>query len=132
MLTQDEIRQMLAHLNRIELLLTQILYGGGLRLKKCIRLKVHNVDFNRDCIRVFGKGYKERETLLPSATKKRLKNHLVDIKKLFEIDRQHETPAVELPLPSFFPSAFKRARPFFVRCEIRSRSISAVIANELT
>ena len=108
-LTQDEIRHLLAYLDGIQLLLAQILYGGGLRLKECIRLRVNNIDFNRNCIRVFGKGDKERETLLPSTARKRLQNHFGDIKKLFEIDRKHDTPGVELPyaLGRKYPNAGK-------------------------
>jgi integron integrase len=93
-------------------LLAQILYGGGLRLNECIRLRVNNIDFNRDCIRVFGKGDKERETLLPAIAKEKLKHHLNDMRKLFEIDRSHNTPGVELPyaLERKYPNAGKEWR----------------------
>ena len=85
----------------------QTLYGGGLRLKKCIKLRVKDIDSNRDCIRVFGKGDKERETLLPAAVKTALKQHLVAIKKLSEIVRDHDTPGVEMPyaLERKYPNA---------------------------
>ena len=108
-LTKEEVGQVLGYLKGIHLLMEQILYGGGLRLKECIRLRVKNIDFNRDCIRVFGKGDKERETLLPSTAKEKLQNHLIDIKKLYEIDRTHDTPGVELPyaLECKYPNAGK-------------------------
>ena len=108
-LTQEEIRQLLGHLDGLHLLLAQILYGGGLRLNECIRLRVNNIDFNRDCMRVFGKGDKERETLLPAAAKDKLRHHLSDIKKIYEVDRLHDTPGVELPyaLDRKYPNAGK-------------------------
>lgn len=108
-LTQEEIRQLFGYLYGIQLLLAQILYGSGLRLKEGIRLRVNNIDFNRDRIRVFGKGNKERETLLPSTAKEKLQHHLADVKKIYEIDRSQDTPGVELPyaLERKYPNAGK-------------------------
>jgi integron integrase len=87
----------------------KILYGAGLRLKECIKLRVKDIDFQRGSIRVFGKGGKQRDTLLPDSVKEPLKQHLVDIKKLFEIDRNHDTPGVEMPyaLERKYPNAGK-------------------------
>ena len=108
-LTQLEVENLLGYLNGLQLLMGQILYGGGLRLNECIKLRVKDIDFERECIRVFGKGDKERETLLPAVVKEPLKQHLIDIKKLFEIDRQHDTPGVEMPyaLERKYPNAGK-------------------------
>ncbi len=108
-LTQLEVEKLLGYLSGLQLLMGQILYGGGLRLNECIKLRVKDIDFERGCIRVFGKGDKERETLLPAVVKEPLKQHLVDIKKLFDIDRQHDTPGVEMPyaLERKYPNAGK-------------------------
>ena len=48
-------------------------------MNECIILRVKDIDFERECIRVFGKGDKERETLLLEVIKAPLKQHLVDI-----------------------------------------------------
>ena len=89
--------------------MAQILYGCGLRLKECIKLRVKDIDFERERIRVFGKGDKERETLLPETTVDPLRHHICDIKKLYEIDREQNTPGVELPfaLERKYPNAGK-------------------------
>jgi integron integrase len=108
-LTQEEIEELLGYLNGLQLIMGQILYGAGLRLKECIKLRVKDIDFQRGSIRVFGKGGKERDTLLPDSVIEPLQSHLCDIKKLFEIDRAHDTPGVEMPyaLERKYPNAGK-------------------------
>ena len=45
----------------------RIIYGGGLRLNVCLRLRVKDIDFERSCVNVMsGKGDKDRQTLLPA------------------------------------------------------------------
>jgi hypothetical protein len=46
---------------------------------------------------MFGKGGKDRETLLPEYIKNDLKKHIGSIKPLFKLDRKNDTPGVELP-----------------------------------
>jgi site-specific recombinase XerD len=49
--------------------MTQLLYGTGLRLMECLRLRVKDVDFDRGQIVVHdGKGFKDRVTMLPEHT----------------------------------------------------------------
>ena len=49
-MTQTEVKQVLAHLNGNHLVMSQLLYGSGLRLMECIRLRVHDVDFERNLL----------------------------------------------------------------------------------
>lgn len=84
-LTRQEIKAILAHLKGVEWLMATILYGTGLRLMECCRLRVKDIDFTRNQIVVrSGKGNKDRYTMLPMAAKEPLLEWL-DIKK-----RQHE------------------------------------------
>lgn len=66
-------------------LIAQILYGSGLRLKECIKLRIKDIDFERECIRVFRKRDKERETLLPSVIIDPVKEQIKSIKNLYEL-----------------------------------------------
>ena len=67
-LTQDEVRRIIANLEGIHRLIVQLLYGSGLRILECLRLRVKDLDFARYEITVRqGKGLKDRRTMLPRA-----------------------------------------------------------------
>lgn len=73
MLTKDEVRKVIHHMNGMPRLMAMLLYGGGLRLMECCRLRVKDIDFSRDEIVVrAGKGDKDRHTMLPTAANERL------------------------------------------------------------
>ena len=62
-LSQSEVRGLLGQLSGIQLLIGQVLYGTGLRLMECLRLRIKDVDFARGQIVVHaGKGDKDRGT----------------------------------------------------------------------
>ena len=68
-------------------LMVRLLYGSGLRLIECLRLRVQDLDFIRQTITVrSGKGDKDRFTMLPVNTEKDLKQHLVKIQAQFQRD----------------------------------------------
>jgi integron integrase len=86
-LSQREIQQVLAQMTGIHLLMAQLLYGSGLRLMECIRLRVQDLDFERDLIYVRdGKGGKDRTTTFPALIKSGLQTHIVKVKQLHEQD----------------------------------------------
>ena len=65
-LSQDEARRLLAAMEGRPWLLASLLYGTGMRLMECLRLRVKDVDFARNEITVRdGKGGKDRHTMLP-------------------------------------------------------------------
>ncbi len=98
-LTKHEVSRLLDNMSGINLLMAQIIYGGGLRLQECVQLRIKDIDFDRNTIVIkFGKGGKDRETLLPEIVKDDLKQHIEKIKTLFEYDRKNNTPGVEMPL----------------------------------
>lgn len=67
-LSQGEVRCLLAHMEGRPQLLASLLYGTGMRLMECLRLRVKDVDFARSEITIRGgKGAKDRRTVLPKS-----------------------------------------------------------------
>ena len=86
-LTRQEVRSILGNLAGLEWIMTMLLYGAGLRLMECLRLRVKDVDFSSNEIRVrSGKGDKDRVTMLPGAVKEPLLTHLRGVKRQHEED----------------------------------------------
>jgi site-specific recombinase XerD len=56
--------------------MAKLLYGSGLRLMECVRLRIKDVDFDRKRIHVFGKGDKWRSTILAEPIIPELKTHI--------------------------------------------------------
>jgi integron integrase len=109
-ITQHEIRTIFSQMSGTHLLMAQIIYGGGLRLGECLRLRVKDVDFSRDCITVrCGKGDKDRETLLSTTAASRRSVHLGQVRGLFDRDRRKAVAGVSLPqaLVRKYPNAGK-------------------------
>jgi len=76
-LTRDEVRAVLAHLDGESRLLAALMYGTGLRLSECLRLRVQDVDFDQHEITVrAGKGDKDRRTMLPRSLDRPLRTQL--------------------------------------------------------
>lgn len=109
-LTQDEVRAVLAHTEgRIGLML-RLLYGTGMRLMECVRLRVKDVDFAMRQITVReGKGGKDGVTMLPLVLEQPLCLHLAQVKALHETDLAAGFGAVWLPdaLAVKYPGAAK-------------------------
>lgn len=97
-LSQTEVRALLAQLHGEKWLMAAILYGGGLRLMECLRLRVKDIDFARNQIIVReGKGGKDRLTMLPVAVKEPLTQHLAHVRIQHEHDLAHGLGRVYLP-----------------------------------
>jgi len=65
-LSVDEVQRLLLQLDGVHALMARLLYGGGLRLLECLRLRIKDIDFARREITVRqGKGGKDRRTVLP-------------------------------------------------------------------
>ncbi len=109
-LTRDEVKAVLARLDGAPLLVATLLYGTGLRLMECLRLRVKDVDFALNQILVRdGKGMKDRLTMLPVALRQPLQRHLVAVKALHEADLRDGFGSVYLPdaLARKYPAAGK-------------------------
>ena len=96
--TRDEVRQILLQLSGVHWLMGQLLYGAGLRVMECVRLRVKDIDFGYNQIVVRdGKGHKDRVTMLPEIIMVELKRHLEGAKKLHEVDVAAGFGVVYLP-----------------------------------
>jgi integron integrase len=97
-LTREEVRAVLQHLDGVPRLMALLLYGAGLRRLECCRLRVKDVDsaMNQITIRD-GKGHTDRATMLPAAVKVDLLAHLERVRRQHDGDLQHGAGCVELP-----------------------------------
>lgn len=97
-LSAAETTRLLACLEGTHGLMARLLYGSGMRLMECVRLRVKDVDFERREIVVrHGKGAKDRVTMLPGALVEPLQAHLARARVLFDMDREKQLPGVEMP-----------------------------------
>lgn len=97
-LTRSEITALFAHLNGRNRLLAALLYGTGMRLMECIRLRVIDLDFESRQIKVRnGKGQKDRLTLFPETLTRSLSEHLHYVKAIHHRDLEAGYGCVELP-----------------------------------
>jgi integron integrase len=107
-LTRDEVRSVLARLDGVPKLMASLLYGAGLRLLECARLRVKDVDFSAGHLLIRdGKGRQDRLTLLPGQLRHPLREHLRGVRRLHEADLRDGAGYVELPtaLGRKFPNA---------------------------
>jgi len=97
-LTRDEVHKIFAHLHGMPRLMAGLLYGSGLRLMECVRLRVKDVDFGYARIMVRdGKGAKDRVTMLPVNMAAALERHLVKVEAQHEQDLEDGFGEVHLP-----------------------------------
>ena len=107
-LTREEVRRILDCLTGAHRLMASLLYGSGLRVMECVRLRVKDVDFGYQQITVRdGKGEKDRRTLLPPSLAEPLRRQLARAKLLHEEDTERGYGRVYLPyaLERKYPSA---------------------------
>ncbi len=85
-LTREEKDVLLDGMGGMAGLMARLMYGTGMRLMECVRLRVKDVDWGNGYIIVRGKGDKYRRVPLPSAYSAELEAHLAERKLLFEKD----------------------------------------------
>lgn len=126
-LTREETRRLLAAMKGTHRLMAELLYGTGMRLMELLRLRVKDVEFERNQIMIRrGKGDKDRVTVLPEKVKGELRQHLERVELLHQKDLAEGLGWVELPdnlrqkYPQaerewawqwVFPSAFRSRQP---------------------
>src|SRR6266516_7660471 len=97
-LSRAEVRAVLEHLPGQYRLMGQLLYGSGLRLLECLRLRVKDVDLQYLHITVREpKGGKERKTMLPVSLAPALREHLENVRQRHQVDLAAGFGAVYLP-----------------------------------
>lgn len=107
-LTSEEVRRVLAELSGTHHLMASLLYGAGLRLMECVRLRVKDVDFDyRQIVVRDGKGEKDRRTMLPAPLVEPLRHHLARVRLQHEEDVRQGFGGVYLPyaLERKYPNA---------------------------
>jgi len=106
--TRDEVRAILARLDGVLWIMAALLYGSGLRLMECLRLRVKDVDFTYGQITVRdGKGQKDRVTMLPEPVGESLQRHLEKVRLIHGTDLENGFGRVNLPfaLARKYPNA---------------------------
>jgi len=107
-LTHDEAMRVLEQLDGQYRIMGQLMYGGGLRLMECLRLRVKDVDFeNRALTLRETKSNRDRITCLPESVVPALMLHLDKVKAQYTIDLSNGRGEVELPyaLDRKYPNA---------------------------
>nr|WP_084628134.1 integron integrase [Silanimonas lenta] len=107
-LSRGEVARLLGRLEGREWLMASLLYGSGLRLMECVRLRVKDIDFERHEITVrCGKGNKDRRTMLPARLAAPLQRQLEDARVVHQRDLEAGFGAVWLPdaLARKYPNA---------------------------
>jgi integron integrase len=107
-LSVAEVQALLRHAEGTNSLMLRLLYGTGMRLMECCRLRVMDVDFSmRQIVVRNGKGGKDRVTMLPAALAQPLVDHLARVRDVFERDLAAGRADVYLPhaLASKYPNA---------------------------
>jgi len=110
-LTREEIGQLIEGVHPAYRPIVELLYGTGMRVTECMRLRVKDVDFANGYIVVHeGKGAKDRRVPLPRKLEPMLRERMDRLRELFEADRQADLPGVALPgeaLERKYPNAGK-------------------------
>ena len=97
-LSVEETGRLLEAMTGTSRLMAEVLYGGGLRVMECCRLRVKDLDFDNGLIIVReGKGGKDRSTLLAQSVKRALQDHLVKVRELHREDLAAGAGEARLP-----------------------------------
>jgi integron integrase len=105
-LTREKVAAVLARLDGVPLLVSMLLYGGGLRLLEALQVRVKDIDFLRGEIVVReGKGRKDRVTMLANAAENPLRRHLESVR------RQHQRDLAQGLGKAPLPDAVARKNP---------------------
>jgi integron integrase len=110
-MTREESLKLIGTLRGTPQLMAKLMYGSGLRVMECIRLRVKDIDFAMNQIVVRdGKGKKDRITVLPDDAKLALKEHLLYVKRLHQSDLDAGYGRVYLPnaLAVKYPNASRQ------------------------
>ena len=96
--TKGEVRAVLTQMDGTHALMAKLLYGCGLRLMECVRLRVQDVDFGQGLLFVRGgKGNKDRTVPLPAGLQDMLNVHIQRVKELHHTDLEEGFGEVYIP-----------------------------------
>ena len=106
-ISKEEATRFFRLMHGTHALMAKLLYGSGLRLMECVRLRIKDVDFDRKRIKVLGKGDKWRSTILAPPVIPLLHEHVERVKALHHADLEEGFGEVYLPaaLARKYPNA---------------------------
>jgi integron integrase len=116
-LTPKEVNAIFSSMSGVNRLMARFIYGCGLRIQECLRMRVKDIDFERGLVIVrAGKGDKYRRTMLPETLTGELCEHMNRMRLIHEEDRKNNANGVELPaaLERKYPNAGKEWRWFWL------------------
>lgn len=97
-LTRTEVQRLLATMKGRHAVMAKLLYGGGLRLLECLRLRIQDVDFGQGLIFVRGgKGGKDRTAILPRNLQDELREQIATVKALHHKELEEGFGEVYIP-----------------------------------
>ncbi len=97
-LTCEEVESIFSQMKGTHLLMARLIYGSGMRLMECIRLRIQDLDFGQGNLFIRGgKGGKDRTSYLPKVIQNELLQHLERVKNLHRIDLEQGFGEVYLP-----------------------------------
>jgi integron integrase len=106
--TKDECYEIFSYMKGTHLLICKMLYGSGMRLKECLRLRIKDIDYSVNEIVVrSGKGKKDRSTIFPDSLKPEITAHIRKVKIQHETDLAKGFGSVYMPyaLAKKYPNA---------------------------
>ena len=112
-LSPMEAKRIIENLSSTQALVVKLLYGTGMRISECLRMRVQDLDFEFQQIVVrCGKGNKDRVTMIPQSLVSTLKTHLSKVEFLHKIDINDGCGMVALPnrLAKKYPNASKQLK----------------------
>jgi len=116
-LSKEETSLLLKNLDSEYAIMARLMYGGGLRIMECLRLRVKDVDLQRGTVTVrAGKGDVDRMTVLPASVGPVLSEHLETVRRIYNRDRAENIAGVSLPdaLDRKYPGASTEWQWFWV------------------
>jgi integron integrase len=115
-LSGAEVQSLFDHMSGTHLLMAKLIYGCGLRIKECMHLRIKDIDLERGIVTVWGKGDKDRRTILPESVKEDLINQIKTVRVIHDNDREKKLNGVYLPnaLERKYPNAGKEWAWFWV------------------
>ena len=112
-MSNSEVQRVLVHMQGIHLLMAGMLYGCGLRLMECIRLRIKDLDFDRNLVYVcMAKGGKDRTTLFPKSIQEELRQQVERVRGVNAQDMTRGFGKVYIPesLSRKYPNASREFR----------------------
>lgn len=130
-ITPEEVRRVLSHLKGKHLLMAQLLYGAGLRLMECVRLRVMHLNFKRNIIFVTpAKGGKRREVMMPRSIQLQLLEQVRKTRLIHEQDTALGNGWVDIPEP--YTRKYKGGEQDFIwQYVFPAKRLSTLLGNDL-